>query len=180
MSYCRHCGSEIVDNTIFCPNCGQNQNTPTAPAHQSRSNSGKRLHCPNCRSLSISPVVETEVSSGLTMSHSVTRKSSISSTGLYNTHRNYWICSECGHKFRNLQNLEEELAKNISNVKRAIIGIVLVIVIMIVSLIVNGLNILHILMLPALAFIIAAVGITRNKIAKLKTERAYLKKNCFH
>ena len=179
MSYCQNCGTEVQDNVKFCPNCGQGQRTSEILIHQNRNNNGKRLHCPNCGSTSISPIVETEVNSGLTMSHSIGRKNSISSTGFYNTHRNYWMCGECGQKFRNLQNLEEELKKHRSNVTRAIIGIVLIAVIMIASVAIDGLGFLHVIMIPSLAIIIAAVVITRKKIESLEKERAYLKKHCF-
>lgn len=179
MSYCRHCGTEISDDTRFCPNCGQSQQE-TAPATRNpRSNGGNRLHCPNCRSHSISPVVETEVSGGMSMNHSFSRKNSVSAISMNNTHRNYWICSDCGYKFRNFQNLEEELNKNKKNVKSAIIGIILVIVITITSLVTNGFSFLHIIMIPALLLIVTAIVITKNRIAELEKERIYLKRNCF-
>lgn len=178
MSFCRHCGTELSEATRFCPTCGQSQQASPSPVRQPRANS-KRLHCPNCRSTSISPVVETEVTSAMSLNHAISRKNSISSHGFNNTHRNYWMCSECGNKFRNLQNLEEELSKHRKNVKSAMIGIILVVIIMILSLIINGFSFLHILMLPALLLIIAAVNITRNKITELENERVYLKKNCF-
>lgn len=179
MSYCRHCGTEINDDTRFCPNCGQSQQAFSPVPRQPRANGGNRLHCPNCRSHTISPVVETEVTSGMSMNHSFSRKNSVSAISMNNTHRNYWMCSDCGHKFRNLQNLEEELNKNKKNVKSAIVGIILVVFIMIASLATNGLSFLHIIMIPALLIIVAAIGITKNKIAELEKERIYLKRNCF-
>lgn len=179
MSFCRHCGTEIQNSTLFCPNCGQSQQQSSIPARQPLSTGSKRLHCPNCRSNSISPVVETEISGGMSMNHSFSRKNSVSAISLNNTHRNYWMCSDCGHKFRNLQNLEEELAALHKAVRSAILGIILLVVLGVFSSSTLGFGITLAFLAPVIALVIVAIFVVKNKIGKMEAERVYLKKHCF-
>ena len=67
-----------------------------------------RLHCPQCKGEQITPIVESSVDGAMTTHSSNGR---FSSTTVSNTHRNYWMCSTCGNKFRNIQNLEQEIEK---------------------------------------------------------------------
>jgi len=68
------------------------------------------LHCPNCKSHNISISTESSVSGGVTAHHGA-----VSTTRFSNTHRNFWFCADCGTKFRNIPNLEEEIKKNKSS-----------------------------------------------------------------
>lgn len=181
MSYCRHCGTEISDDTRFCPNCGQSQqlSSASAPARQSRSSTGKRLHCPKCRSNSISPVVETDISGGMAMSHAFSRRNSVSALKFNNVHRNYWMCSDCGHKFRNLQNLEAEISALTKMVKYAIYAIAFVVCICIFCVIKTRESTPLFLLCPLILVMVAATLYEKNKINKMEAERAYLKKHCF-
>lgn len=179
MSYCQNCGTEIDNDARFCPNCGQSKKPSSSPARQPRANGAKRLHCPNCQSNSISPVVETEISGGMSMNHSFSRKNSVSAISLNNTHRNYWMCSDCGHKFRNLQNLEDELAALHKAVISAILGIILLVVLGMFSSSTLGFGITLAFLVPVIALVIVAIFVVKNKIEKMEAERVYLKKHCF-
>ena len=121
MKYCSHCGVQIDEQAVFCPSCGQTQTA--SPTHQS--NTPNRLHCPHCKGTQLSPIVETEVSGGTSLNHAVTRKSSVSAFNLKNTHRNYWMCQNCGHKFRNIDNLNEEIATQKKAQKSALYSAIL-------------------------------------------------------
>ena len=66
-----------------------------------------KLCCPNCKSHNITITTESSVTSGVT-----THSGGFSSTHMSNNHQNFWVCSDCGAKFRNIQNLEEEIQKN--------------------------------------------------------------------
>ena len=178
MSFCQNCGKELNEGTHFCSNCGQAQTSipATKPA---RTGATRHLHCPECKSHDISPIVETEVSSGTSFNHSFSRKNSVSTMQFNNTHRNYWMCHSCGHKFRNIQNLEEEIKAGQRLVKRCIFVMILFGVFTILMTVTDGFsffsgfNIFVVLLLASIACYI------KNRIAKLIEERAYLKKHCF-
>ena len=97
-----------------------------------------------------------------------------------NTHRNYWMCSSCGCKFRNIQNLEEEIRNTEKIVKRGIIGTILWAVFTILTIILGGFGFFHIIYILAIFLFVAAIIYLKNRIAKLNDERAYLKKRCFN
>ena len=107
MKYCSNCGQQIDDNANFCAGCGTTQ-VPQAPAPQPMSPGGRRLHCPKCKSTRFTPVVETDVKGGFAMNTAIGRKTSASSIHLNSVHRDYWMCQGCGHKFRQIENLEAE------------------------------------------------------------------------
>ncbi len=67
----------------------------------------RKMHCPNCKSSNIQISTESSVNGAVTAHHGGFSTSSVS-----NTHRNFWFCSDCGTKFRNIQNLEEEIARS--------------------------------------------------------------------
>lgn len=96
-----------------------------------------------------------------------------------NTHRNYWMCSNCGTKFRNLQNLEEELKNTQGLVKRGIIGIVLLLVLVLFFMVIIGFGGFSVLCIFVILLSVVALCILKNRIAHMNEERAYLKKNCF-
>ena len=145
--------------------------------------SNGKLHCPNCKSHNISITTESSVNSAMT-THRGNRSSSIVS----NSHRNFWVCGDCGIKFRNLQSLEEELQKSR---KTPIVTLILSILLFIVSVsfIVMGMDNMFglIVFLPliittgvtAIVFFIMTF-VCKGKIKKMEQERNYLKQNCFN
>lgn len=179
MRYCQSCGNELEDGALFCGVCGQSQNTAIRPARKPHTSYPNKLHCPQCKSTAISPVVETEISGGTAVSHSFTRKTSGSSFRFNNTHRNYWMCSDCGYKFRNLQNLEEEIASLRKTAKSGVYGIILLVVLGLFCCITIGAGFTLVLLVPILILVVVSLFIIKGKIDAMESERAYLKKNCF-
>lgn len=179
MRFCQNCGNELEDGALFCSSCGQSQQSSAPPARRPRTSNPKRLHCPKCRSTALSPVVETEISGGTAMHHSFSRKNSVSGFRFNNTHRNYWMCGECGHKFRNIQNLEEELASLHKTVKSAVLGVILLAVLGLLSCVTIGFGFTLVLLVPVIVLVIIAIFILKNRIGKMEAERNYLKQNCF-
>lgn len=140
-----------------------------------------KLHCPNCKSTNITITTESTVNGGITSNHG-----GVSTTSMTSTHRNYWICSDCGTKFRNIQNLEEEINKN---KKTPVILMVLALLSAIFSIfwfarsgafLFGGFAIILGCggAVGCLAFIIAAYYY-KNQRKKMIEELAYLKENCF-
>ncbi len=117
MSFCPKCGATLKEGATFCTGCGAQVNStaqpvanpvqPTPIPAQPGSNTAGRLHCPNCKSHNISISTESSVTGAVTTHHG-----GFSSTHVSNNHRNYWFCADCGTKFRNVQNLEEEINKS--------------------------------------------------------------------
>ncbi len=186
MSHCPNCNANIQEGAKFCAVCGTqitvNQySVPVSAQNPPRQNDAKKLHCPQCKSHEIHPITESSVTSALTSS-----RGSLSSTMVSNIHRNYWMCSTCGTKFRSLQSLEEEIAR-VSKQSRfalicSIIGLVLSIFLL--SQITN----------PIMGLIVAPVALGaivgtlvsfilmlayKKKVKKMQLEWMYLKTNCF-
>lgn len=102
MRYCPNCGSQISEETKYCPDCGTAQNKHQTV--QRNTNVRKRLHCPNCRSTTLTPVIESAGSIGSV--GRISRNTAITGTSIEN--KSFWMCQECGHKFRNLEDLIQE------------------------------------------------------------------------
>lgn len=138
------------------------------------------LHCPECKSTKISPIVETSNNGGYAVNNSMTRKTSVSNITLNSTHRNYWMCSNCGSKFRNVQNLQEEITSEKKKVTGFGILSVLIVIMTIVCIAASYIAAFG----PVLA-ILAVVSfgnllISTKKVSAMSKELIYLKENCFN
>lgn len=140
-----------------------------------------KLHCPNCKSTNITITTESSVNGGVTAHHG-----SVSTTTMSNTHRNFWICSDCGTKFRNIQSLEEEIKKTkITPFILALLGVVGAIIAIFFfanagDSIFKGFPIIMGggAALGALIFFIMTF-VSFSKTKKMEEELAYLKEKCF-
>ena len=135
----------------------------------------KKLHCPNCKSHNISISTESSVGGAVTSTHG-----NMSVTSVSNTHRNFWFCADCGTKFRNIQNLEEEINKcKYTHFIGWIIGVICAFIFII------GINnspigfLLFPFLIAAIVFIIMGF-VSKSKLEKKKKELEYLKENCFN
>ena len=183
MAFCSNCGAQIQDGVAFCASCGTKVGkvqTHTTVA-DAPSTTGK-LHCPQCKSDKIQITTESSVTGAVTTHHG-----GMSSTHMSNEHRNYWICTQCGTKFRNIQNLEEEIAKT---KKLPVVYTVITIIALILTIICLR-NMLSSIFgqflfggltfgcgLATLIFFIF-IFTSKSKLKKLQEELVYLKKNCF-
>lgn len=203
MAFCSRCGNAVEAGSAFCAKCGAPQNAvpaaapapryarpaapapdyaqPVPPAPNARGPRNGKLHCPSCKGVQLSPVVETSINGALTSSHG-----NLSSTRVSNIHRNYWMCNTCGEKFRNIQNLQEEI---VYTEKCAKTGIIMTIIstILFLFLILFGEKVALFLFLPFVITVglFAVVSFFlifsyKSKAKKLKEELAYLKRFCFN
>lgn len=192
MAFCTRCGNRLNDGAAFCSNCGAPQNAapaaapapaparPAAPAPAPAPRAGQ-LHCPSCKGVHLSPLVESSVNGALT-----TSRGGMSATRVSNIHRNYWMCNTCGNKFRNIQSLQEEIVYTEKSVKA---GIVLTIIsaLLFLLLITKGESIALFLFFPFVLTVglFAVVSFFmifsyKGKVKKLKEELAYLQYHCFN
>lgn len=143
-----------------------------------------RLHCPQCKGEQINPIVESSVDGAMT-SHSSNGR--YSNTTFSNTHRNYWMCSSCGNKFRNIQNLEEEIAKTKKGVTVYKIGTIICFIITLgliigmldnpITAIVSG-GFTFVMVIATIVFF-CFIFTTKNKVKNMTAELEYLKIHCF-
>lgn len=188
MKYCQKCGNQISDDAQFCPACGQSQQMQPAakPIPRVQRSGGKKLHCPNCGSTSLSAIVESDVTGGTSYNQSLTKKSSVSTMKFSNVHRNYWMCGDCGQKFRNLQNLEAEIAATEKRIRTMRIGALVIFVplifLLILGSILNG-SLPPIFLLVLLALIAAllcySINYYKKQVIEMIKEKRYLERNCF-
>lgn len=190
MNYCPTCGTQLHDNAAFCENCGtrlSGASEPIPSAVPTRNTGGRKLHCPECGGTSLAPVVESTNEGGVAVSSPLTRRVGVTSYSNTTTHRNYWMCQDCGHKFRNLQNLREELTRESKRMKALLIcGIIFTLLTLPFALMAAsneflGLFLTFPVVLLAIGDILFWVGwfITRNKVAQMSEEERYLKSRCF-
>lgn len=103
MRYCPNCGNQLAEETRFCPTCGTEQQNGQKPI-QRNTGTRKRLHCPNCRSTNLTPVIESTSTIGSV--GRISKNIALTETNVNN--KSFWMCQECGHKFRNLEDLIQE------------------------------------------------------------------------
>ncbi len=177
MKFCENCGKEIPAGMNHCTNC-------TSFANQQPVNPrvANKLHCPNCKSSNIAITTESSVTGGLTTHHG-----GVSSTHMSNSHRNFWICSDCGTKFRNIQNLEEEIKRSKSTpivyTVLSIIGLIITIVLLMqISGSTFGFIMYPFLAGSSIATLVFIIFIFKSKsaLSKMRAELDYLKINCFN
>lgn len=188
MKYCQNCGNQIDDSANFCRSCGSTQSdSPAIDPAQSNTSGGRRLHCPECKSTLLSPIVETTNNGGNAVHTPVTRNVGFTTYTTYSTHRNYWMCQSCGTKFRNLQNLKEEIVRETKRMKASLIwGIIMAAAGLLGIIAASADKLMSLILRPtAVLSIIAAVIFlcvwltTKSKVNKMTKEKEYLEVNCF-
>ncbi len=188
--FCQHCGKENNDTATFCSGCGTSLAAPVATpaaapaaAPAPAATAVKRhLHCPKCKSTNISITTESSVTGAVTTHHG-----SFSSSHMSNNHRNFWMCADCGAKFRNIQNLEEEIKK--SKVTPIVYAVMTVISIILSIFLYNKIQedafgfLLYAFLPAAVAAAIIFGCLTLSgflTLNKMRKELAYLQVHCFN
>ncbi len=183
MAFCSKCGATLAGNAGFCTSCGTPNGTPGGAPQQFTGMQGTgKMHCPQCRSHNISPINESSITGGLTTHHG-----GMSATSFSNQQRAFWMCADCGAKFRSIPSLEEEIRKTKSQpiiwTIFAILGFLLTLYI--------GINLAKpfgaFFLLPSFAGALIAtilffifIFVSRSKLKKMRAELEYLKINCFN
>lgn len=182
--FCSKCGQQVEGNSAFCGNCGTAVNSVERPVVQQQSRPVQRakLHCPTCKSYNISITTESSVNGAIT-----TARGNMAATSVSNTHRNFWICADCGAKFRNIQSLEEEIAstKKSRTISTVFTFICLAVFIWLLVLLMESPLLVFIIGSGALFSFVATVVffcfifVYGGRVKKMTAERDFLLKNCF-
>ncbi len=184
--HCPNCNANLPDGSAFCTSCGTKIGTAAPQQTPTNHVQSRKLHCPNCKSHNIAISTESSITAATTVG-----QGNFASTMVSNNHKNFWFCSDCGTKFRNIQNLEEEIAKENKSLIVYYIGSPVAFILFIVLLIVNNnyfgdwgfltplISAFIFTSVIAVVFFIA-IFFTKSKIKKLNAEREYLKVNCFN
>lgn len=188
--FCKKCGNQVDDESKFCARCG----TPVSGEEQTQSPDagshvmgGKRLHCPECGGTRLNAIVESTTTGAVGINTAMTRRVGVSGYNFDTTHRNYWLCHNCGSKFRNLQNLREE---NNAVTKKKRIALVLTLVFLLLMLVcivaMNEAKAVGFLFAPllvvSLTMTLVMLGLWAKsalQVKKMNQEIAYLEANCF-
>lgn len=181
MNHCKFCGEEI-GQTSFCPHCGKPQNAEV-PQHTG----GKRLHCPHCRSKQLTAIVEQGETNGTATHTRMTGGIGVTSYKATTVNRHYWMCRECGHKFRNLENLNTELASTQWMIKRGMTGAVVMAVfcLVLLALLKAEPMLLLFVIVPLVVcaalvvYVLALCYKYKKKADRLESDKAYLETHCF-
>ena len=142
--FCNKCGTEIPDESKFCSKCGNVLNS-TAIQPISNPPEPEGICCPKCKSKRLQVSVESNVNStggGYSGSKGCLGFFLLGPLGLLcgscgsrqkitTANKTFWICQDCGNKFRNAQELMEEKymsAKNLRIIGRffVILGSILI------------------------------------------------------
>ena len=174
MKYCSQCGSSVPDGAKFCNSCGTVQDERTV-AVQPADPFAPQIHCPKCKSPRLTPITETEIQGGYAVHGAVTNRVGASAMDFKNIHRTYWMCQTCGHKFRNIENLEEELAVQKKGLRSGLIFVCTCIAWLLYTLF-SGFGI--VLALLCTLLIVPIFFVIRTKVKKLEAEKKYLEENC--
>ncbi len=145
--FCRHCGTENIEESSFCRNCGNRLHVQENKIIENsfiakQQNTFRQPRCPICGSNALQAIVESNTTSsggGYKAGSGCLGYLLLGPLGLLcgacgsnqttkTENKNYWICSGCGNKFRNeeeeLKEIESEIARfNIGKALGAFIAI---------------------------------------------------------
>lgn len=129
--FCSNCGKETRDGTKFCPYCGValSQDVSAWQPAPSMGDEGKapipqskKIKCPNCNGHNLQITTEvTTTGGGYSGTKGCLGFLLLGPCGLLcgncgskqsTSGRTYWVCADCGHKFRNLSEWKEEIESN--------------------------------------------------------------------
>lgn len=175
MRYCPNCGTEVEEGAAFCSRCGTAQQRQQSA--QRSSGMRKRLHCPNCRSTNLTPIVESTSTIG-----SVGRISkNIALTGTNVNNKSFWMCQECGHKFRNLEDLIQENKRYFSQLITGwvVIGAVITILFVLLGCFTGEIGAVFVILIAdAICYAFCKWFLKKEK-QKRDTEERKLRRACF-
>jgi len=122
--FCGKCGEQIPDDSQACPNCGTRTGgssvIPSVPVSAG-------VSCPDCGSKNLQTIVESNTSGSgggygtgkgclgflLFGPLGLLCGSCGSKAKVTTTNKTFWVCQDCGHKFRNTEELLQETKKQL-------------------------------------------------------------------
>ena len=112
--FCSMCGNEVSEGANFCAKCGAQIGAAaqSSTASLQADHITMKMHCPRCGGIKLQVQSNNRIVSSMTMGRSIGRKHAIGTTGYNSVSETYWFCSDCGMKFRDLNELFEMAEKN--------------------------------------------------------------------
>jgi len=128
--FCGKCGFKIDDGAAFCKSCGTKINGTSVANSGVQSSTvitPKGLHCPQCGSKRLQAIVESNTSGqggGYSGGQGCLGFLLFGPLGLLcgscggnknvtTTNKTFWVCQECGNKFRDKQEMAVELKRSV-------------------------------------------------------------------
>lgn len=209
--YCSNCGKQIPDNSMFCPECGEKVAQKAAmpkvaeavtPSAGVAAFNAQRVKCPCCGGHNLQTVSEvTTVSSTTGGGYSGSKGclglllfgpfgllcgncGNAQKTEVQNNTKFFWVCSDCGHKFEHLENIQKEIAELetlLKKQKNSIIVTPIVMIVLFILLMMAGISVSSMSFVFILFAAIEILGIfvypsTKTKMEQKKQEYAELQR----
>lgn len=135
--FCRKCGKEVIGDMEFCEACQAthndnnnrlSQNSTLEPSQNPHRHTGKKC-CPKCKSKNLQIVTNTNYTSqtsggGYSAANGCCGYMALGPLGLLcgscgstqsttvtSTNTSVWVCLDCGNKFRDISDIEEDIKK---------------------------------------------------------------------
>ena len=121
--FCKNCGANLPDGSKFCAGCGSTVDGATPVKSAKPVSNG--VCCPNCNSRNLQATVETNVNvsggKGYSSAKGCIGFLLLGPLGILcgscgqkqgtvtTTNKNYYVCGDCGNKFRNILELMKEM-----------------------------------------------------------------------
>lgn len=209
--FCSNCGKQIPDNSMFCPECGTKiaQKEPirkepeaTTPSAGVAAFNEQRVKCPCCGGHNLQTVSEVTTVTSTTGGGYSGGKGCLGlllfgpfgllcgncgnaqKTEVQNNTKLFWVCSDCGHKFEHLDNIQKEIAeletiqKNLKNsmiaLPIAVVG--LLILLMLAGVSASSFSILFVFCIVVEILEILVYPSTKTKVEQKKQEYAELQR----
>lgn len=126
--FCSKCGSQISEKQAFCGNCGtpvaEKRTDENVSAQIQMSNKKMVMHCPRCGNTGLQAQVSNRITSSTSIASSIGKNYAIGGTMYDSETETFWCCSNCGMKFRDLdelQNIIFQQKKSVNACKKFIV-----------------------------------------------------------
>jgi len=135
--FCKNCGASLPDGSKFCAKCGSVvvSSANELPSVTPPFDNPKGLNCPNCKSKNLQAIIESDTSGTAGKGYSGTKgclglvllgplgllcgNCGSKQATIKTTNKIFWMCRDCGTKFRDAEDLGQEKQQLMNEKQRA-------------------------------------------------------------